>query len=143
METALLDNIQDFLLELGNGFCFEARQKRIVVDDEFDRIDLVFYHRILRCHILIDLKLHKFSHADAGQMNFYLNYFKENIMTEHDNPPVGLILCTDKARTKAKVKYATAGLDNKLFVSQYLVELPSELEIEKFMNKEIELLKDN
>ena len=138
LETALLNHIQEFLLELGNGFCFEARQKRITIDDEHDRVDLVLYHRILRCHVLIDLKTRAFSHADAGQMNFYLNYFKENVMAEGDNPPVGLILCTGK--TGVKVKYATTGLDNKLFVSKYLVALPSEKELEDFINRDRKLL---
>ncbi len=136
LEAALLDHIQEFLIELGNGFCFEARQKRITVDGEHDRIDLVFYHRILKCHVLIDLKVRKFSHADAGQMNFYLNYYRENIMAKGDNPPVGIILCTDRSTTK--VKYSVTGLDNKLFVSRYKVALPSERELEELIRKDIE-----
>lgn len=133
LETELLDKIEDFLLELGNGFCFEARQKRITIGSEHDRIDLVFYHRILKCHVLIDLKTRAFSHADVGQMNFYLNYYKKNMMEESDNLPVGIILCTDKEETK--VEYATAGLDNKLFVSKYLVELPSKKELEALLRR--------
>ena len=131
LETALIGHIQSFLIELGNGFCFEARQKRITLDNEHDRIDLVFYHRILRCHVLIDLKVRKFQHGDAGQMNFYLNYYRENEMAEGDNPPVGLILCTD--RNETRVKYATTGMDNQLFVSKYLTALPSEEQIRKFL----------
>jgi predicted nuclease of restriction endonuclease-like (RecB) superfamily len=131
LETSLLDHIQSFLLELGNGFCFEARQKRITLDNEHDRIDLVFYHRILRCHVLIDLKVRKFRHTDAGQMNFYLNYYKENIIVQGDNPPVGLILCTDRDETR--VKYATSGMDNSLFVSKYMTALPSEEQIIQFL----------
>jgi predicted nuclease of restriction endonuclease-like (RecB) superfamily len=134
LETALLDHIQSFLLELGNGFCFEARQKRITLDNEHDRIDLVFYHRILRCHVLIDLKVRKFTHGDAGQMNFYLNYYRENEMAEGDNPPVGLILCTDRAETR--VKYAIAGMDNQLFVSKYLTALPSEEKLLEFLRND-------
>ncbi len=122
LETALLDHLQTFLLELGTGFCFEARQKRITVGSDHDYLDLVFYHRILRCHLLIDLKLGAFQHRDAGQMNFYLNYWKDNLMAEGDNPPVGLLLCADKDDTK--VEYATGGLDHQLFVSRYLVALP-------------------
>jgi predicted nuclease of restriction endonuclease-like (RecB) superfamily len=122
LETALLDHLQSFLLELGTGFCFEARQKRITVGNEHDYLDLVFYHRILRCHLLIDLKIRAFQHGDAGQMNFYLNYWKENVMAQGDQPPVGLLLCTDKDQTK--VEYATGGLDHQLFVSRYLVALP-------------------
>jgi predicted nuclease of restriction endonuclease-like (RecB) superfamily len=138
LETALLNHIQDFLLELGKGFCFESRQKRITLANEHDRIDLVFYHRILKCHVLIDLKNRAFSHADAGQMNFYLNYFKDNEMEDGDNPPIGLILCTLK--DSVKVKYATGGMDNKLFVSRYMVELPSEKQLEHLIQDDIENL---
>ena len=98
----------------------------------------MFYHRVLRCHVLIDLKTRDFSHGDAGQMNFYLNFFRENVMRKGDNPPVGIILCT--GRNHVKVKYATTGLDNKLFVSKYLVALPSEEKLEEFMRKERRLL---
>ncbi len=134
LESALLDHIQLFLLELGNGFCFEARQKRITIDNEHDRIDLVFYHRILRCHVLIDLKVRKFRHGDAGQMNFYLNYYRENVMASGDNPPVGLILCTDRDETR--VRYAAAGMDNQLFVSKYQTVLPSEEQIRAFLEND-------
>jgi predicted nuclease of restriction endonuclease-like (RecB) superfamily len=134
LETALLDHIQSFLLELGNGFCFEARQKRITLDNEHDRIDLVFYHRILRCHVLIDLKVRKFRHGDAGQMNFYLNYYRENEMREGDNPPVGLVLCTDRDETR--VKYAITGMDNQMFVSKYMTALPSEERIKAFLESD-------
>ena len=139
LEEALLNHLQDFLLELGNGFCFEARQKRISIENEHDRVDLVFYHRILKCHILIDLKIREFSYADVGQMNFYLNYYKNEISEKTDNPPIGLILCANKNSTK--VKYATAGLDNQLFVSKYKINLPSVEEIEKFLYYEIINLK--
>jgi len=122
LETALLNHLQAFLLELGTGFCFEARQKRITVGNDHDYVDLVFYHRLLRCHLLIDLKLAAFQHRDAGQMNFYLNYWKDQMLAEGDNPPVGLLLCADKDETK--VEYATGGLDHQLFVSRYLVALP-------------------
>jgi predicted nuclease of restriction endonuclease-like (RecB) superfamily len=134
LETALLNHIQEFLLELGTGFCFEGRQFRITVGGSHDRIDLVFYHRVLRCHVLIDLKIREFTHTDAGQMNYYLNYFKDNIMKPGDNPPVGLVLCTYKDKTK--VAYATSGMDNKLFVSKYKVYLPSEKELLKELEKE-------
>lgn len=134
LESALLNHVQNFLLELGNGFCFEARQRRITVGNEHDRIDLVFYHRILRCHLLIDLKVRAFAHGDAGQMNFYLNYWKNQVMAEGDNPPVGLLLCTDKESTK--VEYATGGLDQKLFVSRYQVLLPKPEEIERLIEED-------
>jgi predicted nuclease of restriction endonuclease-like (RecB) superfamily len=125
LESALLDKIQTFLQELGTGFCFEGRQKRITIDGEHDKIDLVFYHRILKCHILIDLKVRKFKHSDSGQMNFYLNYYKHEVMQATDNPPIGIILCTEKG-SNTKVMYATAGMDNQVFVSKYQVELPKE-----------------
>lgn len=134
LESALLDHIQLFLLELGNGFCFEARQKRITIDNEHDRVDLVFYHRTLRCHVLIDLKVRKFRHGDAGQMNFYLNYYRENVMAAGDNPPVGLILCADRDETM--VRYATVGMDNQLFVSKYQTILPSEEQIRAFLEND-------
>ena len=134
LEAALLNHLQSFLLELGNGFCFEARQKRITVGNEHDYIDLVFYHRILRCHLLIDLKIRAFQHGDAGQMNFYLNYWKDRMMSEGDNPPVGLILCTDKDQTK--VEYAAGGMDRKLFVSRYMVALPKPEEIKRFIEND-------
>lgn len=130
-EKALLDHLQAFLLELGAGFCFEARQKRITVGNEHDYLDLVFYHRILRCHLLIDLKTRAFEHGDAGQMNFYLNYWKAELMQPGDQPPVGLLLCTDKEQTK--VEYATGGLDHQLFVSRYLVALPKPEELQRLI----------
>ena len=134
LETALLDHIQGFLLELGSGFCFEARQKRITVGQEHDYIDLVFYHRLLRCHLLIDLKVRHFQHSDAGQMNFYLNYWKREVTSPEDNPPVGLLLCSDKDQTK--VEYAIGGLDQQLFVSRYLVALPKPNEIERLVERD-------
>ena len=131
LEGALLDHLQSFLIELGAGFCFEARQKRITVGNEHDYIDLVFYHRRLRCHLLIDLKVRTFKHGDAGQMNFYLNYWKANEVGEGDNPPVGLLLCSGKDATK--VEYATAGMDQQVFVSRYLVALPSAEQLRNFI----------
>jgi predicted nuclease of restriction endonuclease-like (RecB) superfamily len=123
LESALLDHLQTFLLELGTGFCFEARQKRITVGNVHDYIDLVFYHRWLCCHLLVELKVRAFEHGDAGQMNFYLNYWRASEVEEGDNSPVGLLLCSDKHATK--VEYATAGMDQQIFVSRYLVALPS------------------
>jgi len=116
LETALLDHLQRFLLELGSGFCFEARQFRITVNRKHDRVDLVFFHRKLRCHVLLELKIRAFRHADAGQMNFYVNWFKAQMMGKGDNPPVGIVLCSDKDHTE--VEFATAGMNNKLFVSR-------------------------
>ena len=138
LEAALLDHLQTFLLELGGGFCFEARQKRITVGNEHDWIDLVFYHRILRCHLLVDLKVRAFTHGDAGQMNFYLNWWREHMLVEGDQPPVGLVLCSDKDETK--VHYATAGLDHQLFVSRYLVALPSPEDLQRLVEADRALL---
>lgn len=136
MEQAIIDHLQRFLIELGRGFCFEARQKRITFENTHYRIDLVFYHRLLRCHVLIDLKMGRFTPADAGQMHMYLNYFKENEAAEGDNPPIGIILCTDKSETL--VKYATAGMAHHVFVSRYMTSLPSEKDLEKVIRQEQE-----
>lgn len=136
LETAIIDHLQDFLLELGRGFCFEARQKRISFGNRHYRIDLVFYHRILKCHVLIDLKIGDFDHADAGQMNVYLNYYKANEMHEGDNPPVGIILCASK--DDALVEYATSGLAQEIFVSKYLTQLPDKEQLRAFIRRESE-----
>jgi predicted nuclease of restriction endonuclease-like (RecB) superfamily len=138
LETALINHLQAFLMELGKGFCFEARQKRITVNNQHHYIDLVFYHRILKCHVLIELKIREFNYTDAGQMNFYLNYMQDNEMEKGDNPPVGIILCTHDQR--AEVKYAVAGLNNKLFVSRYKLKLPTEKELREFITKDIKAL---
>lgn len=139
LETALLDRLQEFIMELGHGFCFEARQKRILIGDEYFFIDLVFYHRILKCHVLIDLKVEAFEHSFVGQLNSYLNYYKENEMTEGDNPPVGLLLCTEKNYTL--VRYAKAGMANKLFVSKYQLELPKKEELKQFIEEQVQELR--
>lgn len=135
LEQQILNHLQEFLIELGTGFCFEARQKRITFNNKHYRIDLVFYHKILKCNILIDLKLNEYDYADAGQMNLYLNYYKDNEMSEGDNPPVGIILCPDK--DDMLVKYSTAGMDDQLFVSKYLVKLPEKKVLENFMKREL------
>lgn len=134
LEQAIINHLQTFLLEMGRGFCFEARQKRITFDNTHYRIDLVFYHRILRCNVLIDLKLGEFSHADAGQMNVYLNYYRENETNEGDNPPIGIILCASK--NENLVKYATTGLPQQVFVNKYMLNLPAEDELEKIIAEE-------
>jgi predicted nuclease of restriction endonuclease-like (RecB) superfamily len=131
LETALLDHLQKFILELGRGFCFEARQFRMTEGRRHHRVDLLFYHRLLRCHVLIDLKIRAFKPEDAGQMNFYLNWFKANMMTEGDSPPIGIILCSDRDGTE--VEFATAGMDQKLFISRYLVALPSAEKLRAFL----------
>lgn len=127
LEQALIDKLQYFLLELGKGFTFVARQKRITITNRHYYIDLVFYNRILRCFVLIDLKTGELDHADIGQMNFYLNYFKENEKAEDENDPIGLILCARKDDIFAK--YVLGGLSNKVFASKYKLALPSEKEL--------------
>ena len=135
LERAILDNLQKFLLEMGHGFCFEARQKRILIDEDYFFADLVFYHRILKCHVIVELKIDKFHHEYASQLNMYLNYFKAEIMQPDDNPPIGILLCTEKGDTL--VRYTTAGLDPNIFVQKYKVQLPSEEEIKDFISKGI------
>lgn len=139
-ETALLQKLEEFLLELGHGFCFEARQKRILIGAEYYAVDLVFYHRILKCHVLVDLKMEGFTYAHIGQMNMYLSWYKENIMTEGDNPPVGIVLCPQK--DDEIVKYATGGLSNEVFVSKYEAALPDIEELEHFVLKETRTLRE-
>lgn len=131
LEDALLDKLQAFLIELGHGFCLEARQKRILIGDTHGFIDLVFYHRILKCHVLIELKVAGFKHEHLGQLNTYVSWFKRNAMTAGDNPPIGLLLCTRKDH--ALVEYALADLPNRLFVSKYQLELPSREQIQQFL----------
>jgi predicted nuclease of restriction endonuclease-like (RecB) superfamily len=135
LEDALLDRVQEFLLELGRGFCFEARQKRILIGDDFFFVDLVFYHRILKCHVLIDLKVDEFRHEHLGQMNTYVNWYRKNEMAEGDQPPVGILLCMRK--NQALVEYALAGMDNQLFVSRYQLELPKKEELERLLEAEM------
>lgn len=134
LEERIITHLQNFLLELGRGFCFEARQKRLTFGNKHYRIDLVFYHRILKCHVLLDLKIGEFDHADAGQMNMYLNYYKENESEATDSPPVGIILCSGK--NEALVKYATMGLPQQVFVSKYLISLPTEKELQMIVEEE-------
>lgn len=134
LEQAILDNLQAFLLEMGHGFCFEARQKRILIDDDYFFVDLLFYHRILKCRVVVELKMDKFRHEYASQLNMYLNYFKHEESAPDDNPPVGILLCTEKGDTQ--VKYATAGLDQNIFIQKYLVELPDEETLKAYITKE-------
>ena len=135
LEDQLLNKLHGFLLELGHGFCFEARQKRILIGDSHNFVDLVFYHRILKCHVLVELKLAAFSHENIGQLNTYVSWYRKNMMTEGDNPPVGILLCTQKDH--ALVEYALAGIDNGLFISKYLLELPKKEEMQRFIEEQL------
>jgi len=135
LEELLIDKLEDFLMELGHGFCFEARQKRVLIGNEHYFVDLVFYHRILKCHILVELKLAEFTHENIGQLNTYVSWYRKNMMLEGDNPPIGILLCTHK--NHSLVEYALAGMDNQLFVSKYLLELPKREEIERFLTEKL------
>ena len=127
LEEALIHRLEEFLLELGSDFAFLARQRRLRVGDEWYRIDLLFFHRRLRCLVIIDLKIGKFTHSDAGQMNLYLNYAREHWTLPDENPPLGLILCSEK--NEAVAHYALGNLQNKVLSSQYKLALPGEKEL--------------
>ena len=124
LEDALIHRLETFLLELGSDFCFIGRQRRLRVGNEWYRVDLLFYHRRLRCLVIIDLKVERFTHADAGQMHLYLNYAREHWVQENENPPVGLILCAQK--DAAVARYALDGLPNKVLAAEYRTALPDE-----------------
>ncbi|MBU4402898.1 MAG: DUF1016 family protein, partial [Actinobacteria bacterium] len=141
LEDALLDKLEEFLLEMGHGFCFEARQKRILISDTHGFVDLVFYHRILKCHVLVELKIEAFTHENLGQLNTYVSWYRKNMMADGDNPPVGILLCTQKDH--ALVEYALAGMDNRLFVSKYQLELPRKEEIQRFLEEKMREMGDD
>ncbi|WP_291096869.1 MULTISPECIES: PDDEXK nuclease domain-containing protein [unclassified Flavobacterium] len=138
LEQALINHLQEFIVELGNGFCFEARQKKILIDEEYYFVDLVFYHRILKCHILIELKADQFKHEHLSQLNTYVSYYREEVKQPDDNPPIGILLGTQKG-TKL-VEYALSGMDEKLFVSKYLLQLPSKEVLQAFIENELKRL---
>ena len=124
LEETLIRHLESFLLELGDDFCFLGRQRRLRVGSQWYRVDLLFYHRSLRCLVVIDLKIGSFTHADAGQMHFYLNYAREHWVREGENPPVGLILCSEK--DEALAQHALEGLSNKVMAAEYRITLPDE-----------------
>ncbi|MFR2523896.1 MAG: PDDEXK nuclease domain-containing protein [Bacteroides thetaiotaomicron] len=134
IEEALIAHLQEFLLELGKGFCFEARQKRIVIDGEYYFADLVFYNRLLHCNVIVELKNDEFRHEHIGQLNAYVSYYAENEMQPGDNPPVGILLCTRKG--EKMVEYALGNMDNQLFVSTYRLQLPDRRQLEQFLMDE-------
>lgn len=133
LEMALVSRLQHFLTELGKGFCFETRQRRIDLSGRDYYVDLVFYHRFLKSSILVDLKVGEFTHGYAGQMNYYLNWWKENEMAPGDQPPVGIILCATK--DDAHVEFALGGLANRIFVSRYQTKLPTKTELQDLLMK--------
>jgi len=138
LEQALINHLQEFIIELGNGFCFEARQKRVLIGDEYFFVDLVFYHRLLKCHVLIELKTEKAKHEHIGQLKVYLQHYKKTVMAADVNPPVGILLVTDKNTTL--VEYAVAEADKELFVSKYQLQLPDKKELENFIQNELKQL---
>lgn len=131
IEEAIIGHLQEFLLEMGKGFCFEARQKRIIIDGEYYFADLIFYNRLLHCNVIVELKNDEFRHEHIGQLNAYVSYYAENEMQPGDNPPVGILLCTRKG--KKMVEYAIGNMDNNLFVSTYLLQLPDKQQLEQFI----------
>jgi predicted nuclease of restriction endonuclease-like (RecB) superfamily len=139
LEDGLIDKLQNFLLELGHGFCFEARQQKLIIGGEHCFVDLVFYHRILKCHVLVELKNDAFRHENLGQLNAYVSYYKEHQMSEGDQPPIGILLCTQK--NHEMVKFALASMKNSLFVSHYQLQLPPQAEIEAFIQQAMAELK--
>jgi predicted nuclease of restriction endonuclease-like (RecB) superfamily len=133
LERGLLDHLQEFLLEMGRGFCFVARQRRVTFDNEHYWIDLLLFHRRLRCLVALDLMLGRFRHEYAGAMNFYLNYLKAEETEQGENPPLGILLCSDKNDTH--VEYALGGLSNRIFVSRYLPHIPTQQELTGFLRR--------
>lgn len=133
LERALLDHLQEFLFEMGQGFCFIARQQRVTFDNEHYYLDLLLYNRRLKCLVAIDLKLGHFRYEYAGAMNFYLNYLKAEEMEPGENPPIGIILCSEKNETH--VEYALGGMSNQVFVSRYLLSLPTQEELQAFVQQ--------
>lgn len=132
LEQGLIDHLQKFLLELGRGFCFEARQKKISFDGRNFYIDLVFYNYILKCFVLIDLKIGDLTHQDLGQMQMYVNYYTRELMNEGDNPPIGIVLCADKS--DAIVKYTLSEDNKQVFAAKYMTCIPSEEEFKRELN---------
>ena len=141
LEQALIDHLQKFLLELGRGFSFVARQKHINFDGRHFYIDLVFYNYILKCFVLIDLKTGDLNHQDIGQMQMYVNYYTRELMNEGDNPPIGIVLCSDKS--DAIVKYTLPEGNNQIFASKYMLYIPSEEELKREIKAERKALEDN
>ena len=131
LEDSLISHLQEFMLELGKGFCFEARQKRMIIDDRYYFADLVFYNRLRHSNVVIELKNDEFKHEYLSQLNAYVSYYRANEMQPGDNPPVGILLCTRKG--KQMVEYALAGMDNSLFVSTCQLCLPNKKQLEKFL----------
>lgn len=136
LEQSICDNLRDFILETGRGMCFEARQQKILIDDTYEKIDLVFYHRILKCHVLIELKPKKLRREDVVQLGMYMEYYRKRVMAPDDNPPIGLLMCTEVG--KETVEYMAPYIDERLFISKYQLELPSKEKVTAFLKQENE-----
>lgn len=134
LEDALRSHLREFIMELGMGFCLEDEQKRLLIDDRYYKADLIFYHRILKCHVIIDLKGERLDYADMAQMNLYMEYYRQHYMQPDDNPPVGLLLCTEYGQEL--VEYLAPFTDPQLFVAKYALELPSKEQIREFLLRE-------
>jgi predicted nuclease of restriction endonuclease-like (RecB) superfamily len=140
LESAIIDNIQSFLLELGKGFAFVARQKRLQYEDDFFYVDLVFYNCILKCYLLIDLKIAKLTHQDIGQMDSYVRMFDDLFIAKDDNPTIGLILCSEK--NEAIARYSVLNDSIQLFASKYMLYLPTEKELRRELERERRLIEE-
>ena len=138
LESAIIDNLQSFLLELGKGFAFVARQKRLQYEDEFFFVDLVFYSCILKCYLLIDLKIGKLAHQDVGQMDSYVRMLDDLFIAKDDNPTIGLILCSEK--NEAIARYSVLNNSKQLFASKYMLYLPTEEELKRELERERRLI---
>ena len=134
LEAAIVSHLKDFIMELGMGFCLEEEQKRLLIDDRYYKADLVFYHRILKCHCIVELKAHRLDYVDVAQLNMYIEYYRKHYMQPDDNPPVGLLLCTECGQEM--VEYLTPFTDPQLFVARYELQLPSKEKIRKFLMQE-------
>lgn len=134
LETAILNHLQDFILELGMGFCFEERQKKLLIDDRYYKADLVFYHRILKRHVIIELKAHRLDYTDAAQLKMYLAYFRQNIQQPDDNAPVGILMCTEVGQEM--VEYLASDMDEEMFISKYKLEIPDKNKMMEFLRQQ-------
>lgn len=134
LEDAIVENFESFIMELGMGFCLEARQKKLLIDDEYKKADLVFYHRILKCHVIVELKAHELEYGDVMQLNMYIEYYRRHYMQPDDNPPIGMLLCT--AYGKEMMEYLKPFTDPQLFVAQYELQLPAKEKVQEFLIRE-------
>lgn len=134
LESAIIDHLQEFILELGMGFCFEERQKKMLIDDRYYKADLVFYHRILKRHVIIELKAHRLDYSDATQLKLYLAYYRKHIMRIDDNPPIGILMCTEVGQEMAE--YLATDMDKEVFISKYHLDIPNEQQMRQFLEEQ-------